>query len=156
MNRIFADTNVGRKNILFGIALFVILGVIIGIPLTINFFGGSILNSAQYQTWKVVHGYGIFLGFINYFFGLLIDRLDLSKRQKEISSWSILIAGLFGGLARMTLVLLSALGEYGIYASLGEVAFMTIGTIIFLQGQVKVRFSSSRDIHISNHSVRGH
>ena len=156
MNRIFADTEVGRKNILFGITLFVILGLIVGIPLTINFFGGSVLTNAQYQTWKVVHGYGIFLGFINYFFGLLIDRLDLTRRQKEISSWSILVAGLFGGLARMTLVLLSALGEYGIYASLGETAFIALGTVIFLQGQIKVRIPSRHSSPLPHRSVRSH
>lgn len=156
MNRFFANTDVGKKNILFGITLFMILGVIVGIPLTINFFGGSVLTNAQYQTWKVVHGYGIFLGFINYFFGLLIDRLDLTKQQKEISSWSILVAGLFGGLARMILVLLSALGEYGIYASLGEVVFIALGTLIFLQGQVKVRAWSGHNAQLPRRSMRGH
>lgn len=143
MNTIFADIEIGRKNIVFGITLFVILGVIIGIPLTINFFGGSVLTAAQYQTWKVVHGYGIFLGFINYFFGLLIDRLNLTRRRKEVSSWFLLIAGLIGGGVRMVLVLLSALGDYGIYASLGEVIFIALGTLLFLQGQLGVR--TSRD-----------
>lgn len=156
MNRIFADTDVGRKNVLFGITLFVILGLVIGIPLTINFFGGSVLTNAQYQTWKVVHGYGVFLGFINYFFGLLIDRLDLTRRQKETASWSILMAGFIGGLVRMILVLMSALGDYGIYASLGESIFITLGTIIFLQGQIKVRIISSQGIHLPHRSVRGH
>lgn len=156
MNRIFADIEIGRKNIIFGIALFVILGVMVGIPLTINFFGGSMLTTAQYQTWKVAHGYGVFLGFINYFFGLLIDRLDLARQRKEISSWSILVAGLFGGLARMTLVLLSALSEYGIYASLGEVVFITLGTLIFLQGQLKVRAWSGSNAQLPRRSVRDH
>jgi hypothetical protein len=156
MNRIFADIDIGRKNLVFGIALFVILGLIVGIPLTINFFGGSVLADAQYQTWKVVHGYGVFLGFINYFFGLLIDRLELTKRQKEISSWSVLIAGFIGGIGRMILVLLSVLGDYGIYASLGEVIFITLGTLLFLQGQIKVRSSSSRGIHVPHSSVHGH
>jgi hypothetical protein len=156
MNRIFADIDIGRKNLVFGIALFVILGLIVGIPLTINFFGGSVLADAQYQTWKVVHGYGVFLGFINYFFGLLIDRLELTKRQKEISSWSVLIAGFIGGIGRMILVLLSVLGDYGIYASLGEVIFITLGTLLFLQGQIKVRSSSSRGVHVPHSSVHGH
>lgn len=136
MDRIFGEAEVGRKNISFGIALFVLLGVMAGIPLTINFFGGSVLTPAQYQTWKVVHGYGIFLGFINYFFGLMIDRLHLTHGQKQLSSWSFLIAGLFGAITRMTLVLMSALSTYGLYASLGEVVFITIGTIAFVLGQL--------------------
>ncbi len=139
MDRIFADADVGRKNIGFGTALFLILGVVVGIPLTINFFGGSMLSSDQYQTWKVVHGYGVFLAFINYFFGLCIDRLNLTRQQKEISSWSFLLAGLMGGFVRMTLALLSALSEYGIYASLSETAFFILGTVFFLRGQMKVR-----------------
>lgn len=137
MNGIFTNVEVGRKNIIFGAALFLMLGVVVGIPLTINFFGGSVLTDDQYQTWKVVHGYGVFLSFINYFFGLIIDRLNLSRRQKETSSWSILIAGLFGGVIRMILVLLSALRDFGIYASLGEVIFITLGAVIFLIGQIR-------------------
>jgi hypothetical protein len=121
----------------FGITLFLILGVAVGIPLTVNFFGGSILTSDQYQIWKVVHGYGVFLSFINYFFGLLIDRLELTKQQKEISSWSFLVAGLIGGVGRMILVLMSSLDVFGIYASLGETVFFIIGTIIFVRGQMK-------------------
>ena len=74
MDRIFTNAEVGRKNIGFGIALFLFLGMVVGIPLTIDFFGGSILTGDQYQTWKVVHGYGVFLAFINYFLGLCIDR----------------------------------------------------------------------------------
>jgi hypothetical protein len=137
MNKIFADIDVGKKNIVFGITLFVLLGVIVGVPLTINFFGGSVLTSTQYQTWKVVHGYGVFLSFINYFFGLVIDRLELTRQQKEISSWSFLIAGLIGGVTRMILVLTSTLNEFGIYASLGESVCFVLGTIIFVRGQIK-------------------
>lgn len=137
MKMLFANADVGRKNILFGIALFLILGVVVGIPLTIDFFGGSILTLEQYQTWKVVHGYGVFLSFINYFFGLLIDRLEMTRQQKEIASWSFLIAGLIGGVIRMILVLASALNEFGIYASLGETVCFVLGTIIFVRGQVK-------------------
>jgi hypothetical protein len=137
MNRIFADADVGRKNIVFGIVLFLILGVGVGIPLTINFLGGSLLTSDQYQTWKVVHGYGVFLSFINYFFGSVIDRLELTRPQKEISSWSFLVAGMFGGVIRMILVLSSLLNEYGMYVSLVETALITIGTMIFLHGQMK-------------------
>ena len=58
MNRIFADADVGRKNIGFGMVLFLIVGVVVGIPLTVDFMGGSMLTEAQYQTWKVIHGYG--------------------------------------------------------------------------------------------------
>ena len=135
MNKMFAGVQVGRKNIAFGVGLFILLGIGFGIPLTINFFGGSVLTQDQYQSWKVVHGYGIFLGFINYFFGLIIDRLRLTDGQKELSSWAFLMAGLFGGVLRMILVLMSALGEYGLYASLGEVIFISLGTLIFLLGQ---------------------
>jgi len=143
MNRIFRNVDVGRKNMVFGIALFLILGVLVGIPLTIDLFGGSVLSSDQYQTWKVVHGYGIFLSFINYFFGLIIDRLELTKQQKEISSWSFLIAGLIGGVTRMILVLVSALHEFGIYASLGESVCFVLGTFIFVRGQMNEK---SRDM----------
>jgi hypothetical protein len=129
----------------FGITLFLILGVLVGTPLTIDLFGGSILSSDQYQTWKVVHGYGVFLAFINYFFGLLIDRLELTKQQKEISSWSFLIAGLIGGVTRMILVLASALNAFGIYASLGESLFFIIGTIIFVRGQMNEKAGNLPD-----------
>ena len=142
MNKIFADIDVGKKNIAFGITLFVLLGVIVGVPLTVNFFGGSVLTTSQYQTWKVVHGYGVFLSFINYFFGLLIDRLELTKQQKEVSSWSFLVAGLIGGVTRMILVLTSALDEFGIYASLGETVFFALGTIIFVRGQIRGKVGS--------------
>jgi len=139
MDRIYANTDVGRKNIGFGIGLFLIIGIAVGIPLTIDLFGGSILSQDQYQTWKVVHGYGVFLAFINYFFGLCIDRLSLTRAQKEISSWSFLLAGIIGGLVRMILVLTSSLDEFGIYASLGESACFILGTLIFVRGQLNVR-----------------
>jgi uncharacterized membrane protein len=135
MNKMFAGVQVGRKNIVFGIGLFILTAFGFGVPLTINFFGGSVLTQDQYQTWKVVHGYGIFLGFINYFFGLTVDRLRLTERQKELSSWAFLMAGVFGGVLRVVLVLMSALNEYGIYASLGEVSAIAIGTLIFVLGQ---------------------
>jgi hypothetical protein len=137
MNKILAGTSVGRKNILFGIAQFLILGVIIGVPLTINMFGGSAMTRDQYQVWKVVHGYGVFLSFVNYFFGLIIDRLNLTESQKEISSWSFLIAGLVGGFGRMILVLIGALGNWGLYASLIESAGFILGTVIFVIGQLR-------------------
>ncbi len=137
MNRIFADADVGRKNIGFGVGLFLILGFVVGVPLTIDLFGGSLLTSEQYQAWKVVHGYGVFLSFINYFFGLCIDRSNMARQQKEISSWAFLLAGLIGGVGRMILVLASALSEFGLYASLSETALFILGTIIFLYGQKK-------------------
>ena len=137
MNKMLMDTQVGRKNIVFGILLFLVLGVVVGIPLTINLFGGSILSADQYQTWKVVHGYGVFLSFINYFFGLVIDRLELTRPQKEIASWSFLIAGFVGGATRMILALASVLNEFGIYASLGESICFVLGTMIFVRGQMK-------------------
>ena len=137
MNRIYADAVVGRKNIGFGVALFLILGVVIGIPLTINFLGGSLLTSEQYLTWKVVHAYGVFLAFINYFFGLCIDRLNLTMEQKEISSWSFLLAGLIGGFGRMVLLLLPALSGFRIYVSLVETVLFVLGTFMFVRGQMK-------------------
>lgn len=139
MNRLYVNAHVGKKNIIFGIGLFLLIGVLVGIPLTIDFFGGSLLTSNQYQTWKVVHGYGVFLSFINYFFGLSIDSLNLTKQQKEISSWSFLLAGVVGGLIRMTLVFLSALGEFGIYASLVETVLFVVGTSVFVLGQMNER-----------------
>jgi hypothetical protein len=135
MNKMFAGVKVGRKNILFGIGLFILLGFGFGIPLSINLFGGSVLTHEQYQSWKVVHGYGVFLAFINYFFGLIIDRLSLTDRQKELSSWAFLIAAGLGGVLRMLLVMLSALSTFGIYASLGETVFIVLGTLIFIMGQ---------------------
>ena len=139
MKAIWASMDVGRKNIVFGIALFLALGVVVGIPLTVDLFGGSMLTDTQYQTWKVVHGYSVFLATLNGFFGLAIDRLDLSRRQKEVASWFILAAGLFGGVGRSILVLLGALDKFGLVASLGEVAFITLGTAIFLVGEVRLR-----------------
>ncbi len=139
MYRIFADVQVGRKNMTFGIALFLIAGVMVGIPLTINFFGGSVLATDQYQTWKVVHGYGVFLAFINYFLGLTIDRWEMPKQHKEIVSWSFLIAGLIGGVGRMILVLTSSLNVWGMYASLGETVCFIVGTVVFVLGQLRAR-----------------
>ena len=53
MNKIFAGVDVGRKNIVFGVVLFLVLGVVVGVPLTVDLFGGSMLTESQYQTWKV-------------------------------------------------------------------------------------------------------
>jgi hypothetical protein len=139
MDRIFADTDVGKKNIAFGTVLFLILGGAVGIPLTVDFFGGSMLGQDQYQTWKVIHGYGVFLAFINFFLGFCIDRLGLPRQQKEIASWSFLVAGLIGGIGRSVLVFWSVLSEFGIYASLGESALFILGTLIFIRGKVKER-----------------
>ena len=138
MNRIFAGVDVGRKNIGFGIALFLILGVVVGIPLTVDLFGGSMLTGAQYQTWKVLHAYGIFLAFVNFFFGYCIDRVNLTRQQKEISSWSFVIAGLFGGIGRSILFLMPVFGAFGSYTtSLIETLGFVIGTFIFVRGQTK-------------------
>jgi hypothetical protein len=139
MNKILAAADVGKKNVVFGIVLFLILGVAVGIPLTIDFLGGSILASDQYQTWKVVHGYGVFLAFINYFLGLTVDRLEMPKQHKEIVSWSFLMAGLIGGVGRMILVLTSSLNAWGMYASLGETVCFILGTVVFVRGQMRAR-----------------
>jgi hypothetical protein len=137
MAGVFADAQVGRKNITFGIALVAVFGVLIGIPLTINLFGGSVLTPDQYQAWKVIHGYGIFLGFINYFFGLSIDRWPLTGRQKQLSSWSFVLAALFGAVTGMILVLLSAPIALARLASLGETVSITVGSIVFVLGQMR-------------------
>jgi len=137
MNRIFADVVVGRKNIVAGIVLFLILGVVVGIPLTVDFLGGSLLTSAQYQSWKVIHGYSVFLAFINFFLGLAIDRFRMPVGQKEIVSWSFLVAGVVGGMGRMILVLLSSLDEFGRYASLIETVLFVLGTIVIARVQMQ-------------------
>jgi hypothetical protein len=137
MNRIFADAMVGRKNILAGMALFLILGFVVGIPLTIDFLGGSLLTGAQYQTWKVVHGYSVFLAFINFFLGLAIDRLRLPVRQKELVSWSFLAAAVLGGFGRMILVLLASPVAFGLLVSLLETILFALGTIVLVRGQMQ-------------------
>ncbi len=136
MNAIFASADVGRKNIGFGLVLFLLLGVLAGIPLTIDMFGGSLLTGDQYQSWKVIHGYSVFLAFINYFLGLAIDRFEMSRAQKEVVSWAFLAAGLVGGLGRMTLVLLSAMSQFGRVASLLETVLFVLGTFVLVRGQM--------------------
>jgi hypothetical protein len=138
MNKIFANTDVGRKNIGSGILLFLVLGVMVGIPLTVDFFGGSLLTDAQYLIWKVLHAYGVFVAFVNFFFGYCIDRLNLSRRQKEISSWSFVIAGVVGGIGRPVLFLLSNPGGLGSYTiSLIETVGFVVGTAFFIRGLIK-------------------
>jgi hypothetical protein len=138
MNRIFAGVEVGRKNIGFGIVLFLVLGVVAGIPLTVDLFGGSMMSDAQYQAWKVLHAYGVFLAFVNFFFGYGIDRLNLTRQQKEIASWSFLAAGLFGGFGRSIVLLSPGLGAFVSYAiSLIETLGFVIGTFLFVLGQMK-------------------
>lgn len=138
MRNIFDDTQVGRKNIGLGIVQFLILGVLAGIPLTVDLFGGSWLTSDQYQAWKVLHAYAVFLAFVNFFFGYCIDRVNLTRSQKEIASWSFVIAGLVGGFGRSALFLLSMWGGVGSYAaSLIETLGFVIGTFIFVRGQTK-------------------
>jgi hypothetical protein len=139
VNRFFAGADVGRKNIGFGIGLFLILGVVVGIPLTIDFLGGTLLTSEQYQQWKVVHGYGVFLSFVNFFFGLCIDRLSLTKREMELSSWSFLLAGVVGGFGRPVLLLAAAMSDFGMYVSLVETALFVVGTATVVRGLMKER-----------------
>ena len=144
MNRIFAGVDAGRKNILFGMALFVVLGVVVGAPLAVDLFGGSMLTVSQYQTWKVLHAYGVFLAFVNFFFGYLIDRLSISKQQKEIASWSFLVAGLVGGIGRPVLFLLSSTGGIASYTvSLIETVGFVLGTFIFIRNQIKTAQTTS-------------
>jgi hypothetical protein len=139
MNSLFADVMVGRKNIVAGIVLFLIMGVVVGIPLTVDFLGGSLLTGAQYQTWKVIHGYSVFLAFINVFLGLAVDRFKMPVGQKEIVSWSFLVAGVVGGLGRMILVLLSSLEQFGRLASLVETVLFVLGTIVIARVQLQRR-----------------
>jgi len=87
----------------------------------------------------VIHAYGVFLAFVNFFFGFCIDRLNLNKREKEISSWSFLVAGFTGGIGRSVLFLFSILGGYSIYISLIETIGFVLGTFIFLRGKIKER-----------------
>jgi hypothetical protein len=136
-------TGIGRKNAGLGVGLFLLLGVALGIPLTVAFLGFSDMAADQYAIWKVVHAYGIFLAFINYFFGQSIDRLNLSRQQKEISSYSFLAAGLVGGVGRMLLVLLAAYGSYGLYVSLIETVLFVLGTSLYVLGQVRPRTAAS-------------
>ena len=138
MNKIFAGVDVGKKNIIFGIALFLILGVVVGIPLTIGLFGGSMLTESQYQTWKVLHAYGVFTAFVNIFFGFLVDRMNLDRRELEIASWSFLVAGLVGGIGRPVLFLLSVSGVWAGYViDLIETLGFVIGTFIFVLGRLQ-------------------
>ena len=137
MNRIYANTDVGKKNILLGFALFLILGVVVGIPLTVNFMGGAMLAVDRYQAWKVLHGYGVFLAFINFFFGYCIDPMPLTRVQKEYASWAFLIAGLLGGIGRLVIALIPALGGYGVYINLLETAGFVLGTLVFLRALTK-------------------
>ncbi len=138
MNKIIAGVDVGRKNIIFGIALFLILGVVVGTPLTVDLFGGSMLTESQYQTWKILHAYGIFTAFVNFFFGFLVDRISLGRRELEIASWSFLVAGLVGGLGRPVLFLLSVPGVWaGYIIDLIETLGFVIGTFIFVRGRLQ-------------------
>jgi hypothetical protein len=140
MDRIFAGVNVGRKNIVFGVVLFLVLGVVVGIPLTVNLFGGSMLTESQYQTWKVLHAYGVFTAFVNFFFGFLVDRMSLGRRQLEIASWSFLVAGLAGGIGRPVLFLLSVPGSIDIHTvDLIETVGFVVGTFIFVRSRMQER-----------------
>lgn len=134
MNNLFLDTRIGKKNIIFGVFLFLLFALVIGIPLTLNFFGVRVLTDEQYEIWKVVHGYGIFLAVINCFLGTAVDDLRISHGQKEVVSWSFIVAGVFGALVRMALVLLGLLEEWHLLASLGEVVFFSIGLALFVYG----------------------
>lgn len=147
MNKMFAGVNIGRKNIIFGIALFLVLGFVVGTPLTVDLFGDSMFTESQYQTWKVLHAYGVFTAFVNFFFGFLVDRMSLSRRELDIASWSFLVAGLVGGVGRPVLFLLSVPGAWaGYMIDLIETLGFVIGTLIFVRAQL----SETRDAHIRN------
>ena len=138
MNKIFASVDVGKKNIIFGIVLFLILGVVVGTPLTIGLFGGSMLTESQYQTWKVLHAYGVFTAFVNFFFGFLVDRMNLDRRELEIASWSFLVAGLVGGVGRPVIFLFSVSSAWaGYIIDLIETVGFVLGTLIFVRGRLQ-------------------
>jgi hypothetical protein len=138
MNNFFAGVDVGRKNIVFGVVLFLGLGIVAGVPLTVDLFGGSMLTESQYQTWKILHAYGVFTAFVNFFFGFLVDRMSLDRRQLEIASWSFLVAGLVGGFGRPVLFLLSVPGPVGSYViSLIETVGFVVGTFIFVRSRLQ-------------------
>jgi len=140
MNNFFAGIDVGRKNIVFGVVLFLVLGVVVGVPLTVGLFGGSMLTEGQYQTWKVLHAYGVFTAFVNFFFGFLVDQMNLGRRQLEIASWSFLVAGIVGGIGRPALFLLSAPGSIGSYAiSFIETVGFIVGTYLFVHSRMQKR-----------------
>jgi hypothetical protein len=142
MKKIFSGVNVGRKNVVFGLVLFLLLGVGAGVPLTVNLLGGSMLPGSQYETWKLLHAYGVFTAFVNFFFGFLVDRMNLDKGQLEIASWSFLVAGLVGGIGRPLLFLLSVPGSVGKYAiSLIETVGFVVGTFIFVRSKILQRAS---------------
>jgi hypothetical protein len=140
MNKFLAGVDVGRKNIVFSVVLFLVLGVTVGVPLTVGLFGGSMLTESQYQTWKVLHAYGVFTAFVNFFFGFLVDRMSLGRRQLEIASWSFLVAGLFGGIGRPVLFLLSVPGSIGSYTiDLIETVGFIVGTYLFVRSRMQKR-----------------
>lgn len=140
MNKILAGIDIGRKNIVLGVVLFLILGFVVGVPLTVDLFGGSMLTKSQYQTWKVLHAYGVFTAFVNFFFGYLVDRMNASRLQREIASWSFLVAGLVGGIGRPVLYLLSVSEPIVGYAiSLIETAGFVVGTFLFVWSLMQER-----------------
>lgn len=134
METLRSEMQVGRKNILFGIFLFLLFAVGMGMPLTVNLFGGTVLSAEQYELWKVVHAYGLFLGVINVFLGTSINNLRLSSGQKELLSWSFIIAALFGAIGRMALVLMAAYETWHLLPSLGEAVFFSLGLVLFFYG----------------------
>jgi len=140
MNKALAGVDIGRKNVVFGAVLFLVLGVAVGVPLTVDLFGGSMLSESQYQTWKVLHAYAVFTAFVNFFFGFLVDRMNLPRRQLELASWSFLVAGLVGGFGRPVLFILSVPGPVGSYTvSLIETVGFVVGTFLFVRSLLRER-----------------
>jgi hypothetical protein len=142
MDKLLAGVEVGRKNIVLGAVLFLVLGVVVGVPLTVDLFGGSMLAEGRYQTWKVLHAYGVFTAFVNFFFGYLVDRMNLGRRLLEIASWSLFVAGLVGGIGRPLLVLFSVPGPIGSYAiSFIETVGFVAALFLFMRGQMQERLA---------------
>lgn len=132
-----SDVYFGKRNVYFGIFVFLIAAFVIGTPLTLNFLGLDVMSDEQYRIWKVVHGYSIFLGVINYFFGLVIDRLRVTNQLKNLASLSFIIAATFGSFGRIVLVLVAAYDSLGIFVSFGETIFFVVGLAVFLYGQTR-------------------
>ena len=57
--------------------------------------------------------------------------------REALWSWCFVLAGVVGGFGRMTLALLGALDQFGVFASLGEVVFFVVGTAVFVFGQMR-------------------
>lgn len=114
---------IGRKNAVFGAALFSFWALFY-VVLWLSGISLDSLNSRA--TLKTVHAYGLFLGTINYFFGFLINNLKNSNRNKQIASYSFILAGVLTGLIKAT--------KFSGIAFTGDI-FFALGLLIFIKGK---------------------